>query len=356
MARGPSTSAIHGDDGVGDAGDMAPPIRPSTTYVRGGAYGYRRAGHETVQRLEAVVGGLEGGEAVVYPSGMAAVAAVLKHLAPRRVVLPSEVYHGVAEYAAAEAGRGTFELVRSGLPGRGDVSWVESPSNPTVRVTDIPAAARAARRAGASIVVDATFATPALQRTLGLGADFVVHSSTKFIGGHSDASGGVVVTADGEQAESLRAARSREGLVPGAFETWLTLRGIRTLPLRVRRQSETALAIARHLAAGPYPVFYPGLESDPGHEVAARQMVAFGGVLSVDFGDAATADGLVAALRLFKDATSLGGGESLAERRALSDPATAPGLVRFSIGLEDSADLIGDLEGALSALDALGTA
>ncbi len=211
-------------------------------------------------------------------------------------------------------------------------------------------AAAAAREAGAVTVVDATFATPILQRTLELGADFVIHSSTKFIGGHSDASGGVVVTADGEQAEKLRAARSRDGLVPGSFETWLTLRGIRTLPLRVHRQSETALALARHLQSGPYAVFYPGLESDEGHEVAARQMDAFGGVLAVDFGDAATADRFVAALRLFTDATSLGGVESLVERRALADAAVAPGLVRLSVGLEDAADLIADLETALSAI------
>jgi cystathionine gamma-synthase len=233
--------------------------------------------------------------------------------------------------------------------GSGDVWWVETPSNPTCRITDVAAVATEARRRGVVVVVDATFATPVLQDTLGLGADFVMHATTKFIAGHSDAMGGVLVTTDADAAERLRRDRSRDGLVPGSLETWLTLRGVRTLPLRVARQSSSALEIARYLAGVVPVVHYPGLESDPGHAVASRQMSAFGGVVSFDVVTAARAGAVVRSLRLFRDATSLGGVESLAEHRRGTDPHAPEGLVRLSIGLEDPGALIADLAAALAA-------
>jgi cystathionine gamma-synthase len=177
----------------------------------------------------------------------------------------------------------------------------------------------------------------------------VVHSATKFIGGHSDALGGMVVVPDADMADRLRSARSREGAVPGALETWLVLRGVRTLALRVERQSASAAAIAAHLAGRVRAVWYPWLASHPGHEVARRQMSAGGGVLSFEVQDDATAARVVANLRLFTRATSLGGVESLAEHRRSIDPAAPPGLIRLSVGLEGVADLIADLDRAFTA-------
>jgi cystathionine gamma-synthase len=345
----PFTSALHADYEAAELPDVAPAIRPATTFERGGPDHYRRHSSETVRRLEAVLGALDGGSAVVYPSGMGAVAALLRHLAPGRIHLPEERYHGVFDHVHHEAGRGSWEVVAESDLGPGDVRWVETPSNPSCLITDVAAVAERAGKSGALCVVDATFATPVLQDTLALGADFVVHASTKFIAGHSDAMGGVVTTRDEEAASTLRAARARDGLVPGAFETWLTLRGVRTLPLRVFRQSATALAIARHLSEKVPVVHYPGLESDPGHVIAAAQMKAFGGVLSFDVENRDRAAAIVERFRVFRNATSLGGVESLAEHRLVSDPHAPGGLIRLSIGLEDPAALTADLDQALQA-------
>jgi cystathionine gamma-synthase len=198
-------------------------------------------------------------------------------------------------------------------------------------------------------VVDATFATPILQSSLELGADFVVHSTTKAISGHSDAMGGVAITTNEAVAGDLAEARAREGYVPGSLETWLTLRGTRTLPLRVTHQSATAAAVARFLETRLDVVHYPGLESHPGHHIAARQMAAFGAMVSFELANREAAAAVVSRLRVFTVATSLGGVESLAEHRVVSDPTAPPGLIRLSIGLEAPSDLVADLEQALSS-------
>lgn len=341
MGDDPHTSAIHGDAGVPDGVDLAPPIHVTSTYDRAEQQDlwYRRYQHPTTDRLEAVLGALEGGHAVVYPSGMAATAAVLRRLAPRRVGLPEDVYHGTRELVAAEYEGGTLEA--------GDVRWIETPSNPRCLITDIAAAVEEAHGDGLVTIVDSTFATPVLQTPLALGADFVMHSATKYIGGHSDTMLGVLVTGDPGVADELREARSRDGSIPGSLDAWLALRGVRTLPLRIERQSATALAVAEWLAGRVPRVWYPGLSGHPGHDVAARQMRAFGAIVSFDVGGFDEAAAVVAALRLVRVATSLGGVESLAEHRALVDESVPEGLIRMSVGLEAPEDLIADLDQAL---------
>ena len=350
MERDFFTTALHADDALADLPDVAPAIRPSTTfeYAEDGR-SYRRVSDETTERLEAVLGALEGGAAAVYPSGMAAVAAVLRHVRPRRVSLPDEVYHGVTDFVTAEAEHGMWAIVAPDELEAGDVWWLETPSNPRCFLTDLAeAAARAADR-GVVTVVDATFATPILQDSLLLGVDYVVHATTKFIAGHSDAMGGVVVAAEEAEADALREERARDGAVPGTLESWLTLRGVRTLPLRVSRQSDTAMQVASFLDSNGFDVWYPGLEGHPGHEIAKRQMRKYGGVLSFEIEDGKRAESVVDRLRVFRSATSLGGVESLAELRFRSNPEEPPGLIRLSMGLESPAALIADLEQALRA-------
>jgi cystathionine gamma-synthase len=351
MHRDPYTTAIHADKGLAESPDIAPPLRPSTTFEhREDGRVYRRMGDETTERLEAVVGALEGGHCVAYPSGMAAVAAVLRRARPRQIALPDDVYHGVAGFVAAEAERGTWKTAAPADLGPGDVWWLETPSNPRCLITDLAAVAATARPRGVVTVADSTFATPVLQNTLGFGIDYSLHASTKFIAGHSDAMGGVVTTHDIGAAEGLRQARVRDGAIPGTLEAWLTLRGIRTLPLRIARQSETALRLASYLAERGLVVWYPGLPAHPGHEVAKRQMAAFGGVLSFELGNGTSATAVVDSLQVFTNATSLGGIESLAEHRVRSDPHAPPGLIRLSIGLEDFAALRDDLAQALESV------
>jgi cystathionine gamma-synthase len=343
-----ATTALHADSSLREAPDLAPPLRPSTTFTRTtDGPSYRRDWDPTTRRVEAVIGALEGGFAVFYPSGMAAVGALLRHLRPSRLSLPPECYHGVRTLAAAAAEEGTWDLVAPEQLEAGDVDWRETPSNPTCTLTDIAAVGEVNRARAVTTVVDATFATPVLQSSLRLGADFVMHSTTKFISGHSDAMGGVIVAAVAAPAEALVNERTREGLVPGSLETWLTLRGLRTLPLRVVRQSGTALEVAGFLAGRVPVVHYPGLESHPGHAVATRQMAGFGGIVSFEMSDQETAAAVVSRLRLFAVATSLGGVESSAEHRVVTDPAAPPGLIRLSIGLETPGDLIGDLDQAI---------
>ena len=349
MNHDPFTAALHADDDLAEFPDVAPPLRPTTTYERtDGGRIYRRDGDEAMERLETVIGALEGGHSVVYPSGMAAVAAVLRHLQPDRISLPDDVYHGVRMFVGAGVERGDWLLVDPGELGDGDVLWLETPSNPKCLITDLEAAATGAAARGLVTVADATFATPVLQKTLAHGIGFSVHATTKYIAGHSDAMGGVVSTRDGGVAAELRHSRSIDGAVPGTLETWLTLRGVRTLPLRVHRQSETAAAIADYLVSQVPRVWYPGLPGHANHDVAARQMAAFGGMLSFELATADGATALIDRLRVFRNATSLGGVESLVEHRLLSDPTAPPGLVRLSVGLESPAALIGDIAAALA--------
>lgn len=344
-----TTRVIHGDAGLDDGADVAPPIRVSTTFDRRETDRiYRRDHHRTTERLEAILGDLEGGHAVVYPSGMAAVIATVRAIGPRRIALPDDVYYGVARSIGYAVRDGHFERAEPAELQEGDIWWVETPSNPRCLVTDIAATAAEAHAVGARLVVDATFATPVLMNPLALGADVVVHSSTKFINGHSDALGGVAVAADPELAATMTARRTADGAVIGSLDSWLVLRGLRTLPLRVERQCATASAIAEHLVGRVPQVWYPGLPDHPGHDVATAQMRAYGGVLSFELGSFDAAASVMERFGLFRNATSLGGVESLAEHRITVDDTAPPDLIRLAVGLEAPEDLIADLDQALS--------
>lgn len=345
---GDSTISVHGDRSRSELPDVAPAIRPATTFVRGAGRTYRRDSHETTERFEAVIGALEGGHAVAYPSGMAAVAAAMAHVRPRQVSIPDDVYHGVRALIGGMADRGDIAVVPEDALEAGDLWWIETPSNPRCLITDLGSVATQARTRGVVTVCDATFATPVLLHPLDFGIDLVVHAATKAIAGHSDVMGGLLVVADEDEAAELRGARTVTGAVPGSLDVWLALRGVRTLPLRMERSTASAGAIARWFAERGIRTWYPGLEDHPGHDIAARQMLGMGSMLAVDLGDEATADRVIDALSLFTNATSLGGVESLVERRALSDPTMPPGLVRFSVGIEDVEDLLEDLDHAMA--------
>jgi len=348
------TLAIHADAGLERDPDVAPPIHVSTTYSADNddRLVYSRIEQPTRRRLEAVLGALEGGHAVVYASGQAAATAAIMHLRPRRVAIERGGYHGIQ--AAIDAFRpwGVEKAPLDAPLGAGDILWLETPKNPTCHVQDIAAHAARARAAGARLIVDGTFATPILQRPLALGADLVLHSMTKFLSGHSDALGGVLVARDAATAEELRRGRTFAGSVPGSLDTWLVLRGVRTLGLRVRRQSETATRLAAFLEPRVARVWHPSLASHPGHAVAARQMSGPGAILSIELGSEAAARELPGHLSLFRDATSLGGVESLLEWRRRHDPEAHPALLRMSVGLEEFDDLARDLERGLSKVAA----
>jgi cystathionine gamma-synthase len=348
----PDTVALHADAGIERTPDVAPPIHVSTTFDADNAEGlsYARAEQPTRRRLEAVLGALEGGHAVVYASGQAAATAALAHLRPRRVAIARGGYHGTHAAVDALAPLGVEKVPLAEPPRAGDVVWLETPRNPTCELEDVAAHAARAHAAGAAVVVDGTFATPVLQRPLELGADLVLHSVTKLLAGHSDALAGVLVAPDPEVAATLRAARTVSGAVPGALETWLALRGLRTLGLRVRRQTETAIRLAEWLEPRVARVWHPSLASHPDHALALRQMRGPGPILSIELATEAAARALPAALTLFRDATSLGGVESLAEWRRKHDPEAPATLVRLSVGLEDPADLVADLERALACV------
>jgi cystathionine gamma-synthase len=346
----PETLALHADDGLEPLPDVAPPIRLSTTFEAGNEEGlvYSRNEHPTRRRLERVLGALEGGHAVTYASGLAAAFAAMQHFRPKRVLV-SAGYHGT--HAVLERFR-QDGLIVAGIdqdPREGDLLWIETPKNPTCEVEDIAEHARRAHKAGAHLAVDSTFATPILQLPLALGADLVMHASTKFLAGHSDVMGGVLAVPGEATAKALRDERAITGAVPGSLEVWLTLRSLRTLSLRVWRQSESASALAAWLVPRVRKVWHPSLRSHPGYTVAQRQMRGPGGVLSIELDDPAAAQSLPSRLRLFRDATSLGGVESLIEWRRKHDPSAPPALLRISVGLESPGDLIADLEQGLAA-------
>jgi cystathionine gamma-synthase len=352
---------------------VSPPIHLSTTYQRdadGGyarSFSYTRPDNPTRHSLEACIAALEGGaEAVCFASGSAATHAVFSLLRPGdHVVAPRECYHGtrqqLREIVSGWGVRVDFvdptqslaELDAHLTPAT-RLIWIETPCNPTVRVTDIAAVAERARTRGTLLVVDNTFATPIVQRPLELGADLVMHSSTKYFGGHSDVMGGAVVARERSDAcERIRNYQGVAGAVPSPFDCWLIRRSLATLPLRVRTQCANALEVAEYLQRHPRVerVFYPGLADDPGHGVAARQMRGFGAVVAVCVrGGAAEALAVAARTRVFIRATSLGGVESLIEHRASvegPDTPTPQNLLRLSIGIENAQDLIADLERAL---------
>ncbi len=369
------TWAVHlGREVDAATGAVAPPIVLSTTFERDAdgshvrSFTYTRDDNPNRRALETALAALEGGAvAVALSSGNAATSAVLSALRPGdHAVLPAHSYYGSRKAAQiAQAQRGiTVTLVDMRDPQRvaqamrptTRLVWVETPSNPLLHVTDIAAIAELAHRHGAWCVCDNTFATPVLQNPLQLGADAVTHATTKYIGGHSDVLGGVVVLRErGELFEHVKAYQVSGGAAPSPFDCWLLLRSLPTLPLRVRAQSERALQIARFLAEHPrvHAVHYPGLTTHPDHAIAARQMRGgFGGMLAFQVrGGEAAASKVAARVRLFTRATSLGSVESLIEHRALVNPDdhVPRDLLRLSIGLEHTEDLIADLAQALAA-------
>jgi cystathionine gamma-synthase len=345
------------------------PIVPASNFraAPGGQAGreYARGdGTPGWEALEELLGDLEGGRAVCFASGMAAIAAVLELLpAGALVVAPRDSYTGLRsllEDGAAAGGRWQVRIVDM-TDGKvlatavrdADLVWLETPSNPLLEVVDIAEVARAAAEAGARVAVDNTFATPLLQSPLELGADVVVHSATKFIGGHSDLLLGAVVTRDARDHARLLRRREVAGATPGALECFLALRGARTLALRLQQAQETAGELARRLQAHPAVerVRYPGLPDDPFHARAAMQMAGFGAVVSFELRDAASAEAMAAGVEVIAQTTSLGGVESTIERRAkLEGQDHVPaGLLRLSVGCEHVEDLWADLEAALDA-------
>ncbi|HEX8940365.1 MAG TPA: PLP-dependent transferase [Candidatus Limnocylindrales bacterium] len=345
---------------------MNPPIALSSTYVHDARVEYGRDGNAGWAALEAALGALDGGTAVTFASGLAAATAIAA-LVPNggSVVLSSVTYYGVRNVLERMGTQGRLQLrlaptddtaaILAAAEGASMV-WVESIANPLIVVADVPAIAAGARERGALTVVDATFATPLRQRPLELGADIVLHSATKFIGGHSDLLLGAAVCRSAAHADFLTAYRHDHGSIPGALEAFLALRGLRTLAVRLDRAEASATELAGRLATHPHvsAVHYPGLAGDAEHERAGRVLPRGAGpMLSFEVaGTVEQTEAFLAALRLLTHATSLGGVESLIERRAryAGDAAlVGPTLCRMSVGLEDVEDLWADLDRALRA-------
>ncbi len=369
------TAAIHaGQDPDAQYGSVNVPIYQTSTYAQPAVgkpkvFDYARGGNPTREAFQTALAALEGGErAFAFGSGMAAETTLLLSLRPGdHVVLPDDVYGGTYRLLSKvlEPWGLSYSVVDlTDLEDLGDaireetrVVWLETPSNPMLRIVDVAAVAEIAHEAGARVVVDNTFATPALQRPLELGADAVVHSVTKYIGGHSDLIGGAVVTSDAEWIERLGFLANAVGAVPGPMDCYLGLRGLKTLALRMARHSENAGTIAAWLSGDPRVrrVYFPGLPDHPGHDVASRQMSAFGGIVSFDAASAEEAIAIAERAELFFLAESLGGVESLIEvpgpmthASVAGSPCEVPAqLIRLSVGLEHVDDLLADLDRAL---------
>ncbi len=382
--HGFETLAIHaGQPADPRTGSVIVPIHATSTYLqdRVGAlregYEYSRTGNPTRTALEQCLAALEGGaRALAFASGMAAEDTLLRLLTRPgdHVVIPDDAYGGTyrlfdklaqpwgLDYTPAPVA--DVEAYRAAVrPGRTKLVWVETPTNPLLGVADIAALADVAHEVGALLVVDNTFASPYLQQPLALGADVVVHSTTKYCGGHSDVVGGALVTRTAELAEPLAYAQNAMGAVPGPFDCWLVLRGLKTLAVRMERHSDNAERVVEFLSRHPgvREVLYPGRPEHPGHEVAARQMRRFGGMVSFRLhGGEEAAVAVANQARLFMLAESLGGVESLIEHPGRMTHASAAGsalevpadLVRLSVGIEHADDLVADLEQALDAAHA----
>ncbi|GAB3556232.1 cystathionine gamma-synthase [Actinopolyspora lacussalsi] len=378
MTDGFATRAIHaGQHPDSSTGSVIPPIHATSTYAQDGVgnqragYEYSRTGNPTRTTLEECLAALESGRyARAFSSGMAATDAVLRGvLRPGdHLVIPDDAYGGTfrlidkvltgwgVDYTPVRVS--DVDEVRAAIRHNTKVLWVESPTNPLLNIADLAALAELASETSTRLVVDNTFASPYLQQPLSLGADVVVHSTTKYLGGHSDVVGGAVVTSDEEIASGIAFLQNTVGAVPGPFDAWLTLRGIKTLAARMEQHSANAARIAAALREHPKVtrVFYPGLPEHPGHEVAARQMRLFGGMVSFTHadGEQAAVD-VCARTRLFTLAESLGGVESLIEHPGRMTHASTAGsllqvpaeLVRVSAGIEDVDDLLQDLLAAL---------
>ena len=367
------TTCVHAGRSVDPGtGAVAPPIHLSTTFERkpdyaADGYIYGRSANPNRSQLEACLAALEGGAtAMAFASGSAAASTLFQALKPGdHVICSQDAYHNVLrilrEVMTAWSLKVSFvdasdlDAVRAAVTHETRLIWVESPSNPLLKIVDLAAVADIAHQAGAYAVCDSTFASPVLQRPLAFGMDVVMHSATKYLGGHSDVVGGVLVTHEqGPLAERLRFLQGTFGAVPSPFDCWLLLRGTATLDVRVRAQSENALKVARHLEKhrGVEKVLHPGLESHPHHALAKRQMSGFGAMLSFCVRGGETAALRTASrVKLFTRATSLGGVESLIEHRAsVEGPGsrTPNNLLRLSVGLEHPDDLVQDLDQALS--------
>jgi cystathionine gamma-synthase len=367
------TQAVHAGRYIDPAtGAVTPPIHVSTTFERGPAgdyplgFSYAREDNPTRRALEECLAALEGGkEALAFSSGLAVVTALVQGMEPGdHILAPADVYYGIRQVIGGVFGKWPLETtyvdmtdldaVRAAVRPSTRLVIIETPSNPLMKITDLKAAAAIARQANAISVCDATFTSPVLQRPLDHGIDMVLHSTTKYIGGHSDLVGGALITRyDNYLFERARKSLQFGGATPSPFDCWLALRGASTLPWRMRAHSEIAGRIVEFLSghSAVERVHYPGLASHPGHEIAARQMSGFGGMLSFEIrGGREQAMAVAAKVKLFTRATSLGGPHSLIEHRASIEgraTKTPQNLLRVSVGLEHPDDLIADLQQAL---------
>lgn len=369
------TLAVHAGHQI-DPGSAAvtAPIHLSTTFERSAdgsyaaGYVYSRSDNPNRQALETCLAALEGGAAALaFSSGMAATTVVFQALATGdHVIVPDDVYFGTGKVAQEIFGRWGLtcsvvdltnpNAVQTAIQPNTKLIWVETPSNPLLKITDIAAVSEIAHAAGAICVVDNTWPSPICQQPLRHGADVVMHSTTKYLGGHSDLLGGALIVGDNPELYArLRTIQQWGGAVPSPFDCWLLRRSITTLPYRIRAHCANAQQVVDFLQTHPAVavVHYPGLASHPGHAVAKKQMADFGGMVSIQVhGDAARAAAVAGATKIFTQATSLGGVESLIEHRfSVEGPTsrTPPNLLRISIGLEHPADLVADLEQALMA-------
>jgi cystathionine gamma-synthase len=362
----PETIAITaGRPEVGPDSLLNQPISLNSTFVAGGAIGYGRYGNETWAALEVAIAALEGGKTLTYSSGMAAVTAVFSTLpVGAKVVASNQGYSGVmtllGNLAAAKKLNPKFVSIAdtaeviAALDGA-DLLWIESPTNPSLDVADMPTLIKEAKSRGITVAVDNTFATALTQQPILMGADIVMNSVTKYLAGHSDVVLGSLSSNNPELFKAVEDARKFNGSIPGPFEAWLALRGIRTFPLRFQRASENALEIAKRLSAHPLVtrVRYPGLPTDPQHAKAKAFMKGFGAIVSFEYdGDGAATDKVCESSKIVTYATSLGGVESLWERRRrwpIESASVPESLIRLSLGCEDVDDLWADIDAALHA-------
>jgi cystathionine gamma-lyase len=376
-----ATRAVHaGQAPDPTTGAIMTPVYLTSTYVqewpdKHKGYDYARTVHPTRQALEQNLASLEGAKfGLCFASGMAATSTVIEALNPGDHVLCSnDLYGGTyrvftkvfARYGMTFSFVDATDLaaVEAAFTPKTKLVWAESPSNPLLKICDLRALAKLAHAKGAKLVVDNTFASPALQRPLGLGADVVVHSTTKYLGGHSDVIGGAILTSDETLHKEYKFLQNAVGAVPGPLDCFLLLRGTKTLPLRMERHCSNAMIVAKHLLSHPEiaKVHYPGLPTHAGHELAKGQMCGFGGMISFELkGDVERAKRMISSCKVFSLAESLGGVESLIGHPASMTHGSIPreerlkaglvdGLIRVSVGIEDAADLTADLDSALVA-------
>lgn len=376
-----ATRAVHAGQAPDPAtGAIMTPVYLTSTYVqefpeKHKGFDYARTVHPTREALQKNLASLEGAKfGLCFASGMAATSTIAEALNPGdHVLCGNDLYGGTyrvftkvfARFGLTFSFVDTTDLgaVEAAFTPKTKLVWVETPSNPLLKITDLRAVARLAKAKGVKLVVDNTFASPALQRPLELGADVVVHSTTKYMGGHSDVVGGAILTSDEALYKEYKFLQNAVGAVPGPLDCFLLLRGTKTLPLRMAKHCENAAAVAKHLSSHPEVarVHYPGLPQHPGHEIAKAQMSGFGGMISFELkGDIERAKRMISSCRIFSLAESLGGVESLAGHPASMTHGSIPreerlkagltdGLVRLSVGVEDAKDLIADLDRAITA-------